>query len=245
MDKKSNIYCLFEQSSTFKNAFKRAGFKKVIDVDIKNDFGETDEFCNIFDDVELYYTTGNSPLMGSITKNDFIMAFFPCIYFSQFNCLYFTGKSNVYNGLSECEKINKIIERAESRQYFYDILLKFCWIVMERQIPCIIENPYSGANHYLYNNFPFEPKIIDLNRNLRGDYYKKPTQYFCLNFEPTKLNSIQKKYKAKTINGISGHKFDGTCNVERSLISPEYAENFINDYILGKKTERTERTLFN
>ena len=46
------------------------------------------------------------------------------------------------------------------------------------------------------------------------------------------------------INIISGHKLGGTCNVERSLISPEYAFNFINDYILGKKTERTERTLF-
>ena len=116
---------------------------------------------------------------------------------------------------------------------------------MERQIPCIIENPYSGENHYLYNNFPFEPEIIDLNRNLHGDFYKKPTQYFCLNFEPTRFNSIQKKYKSKTINAVSGHKFDGTCNVERSLISPEYADNFINNYIIGNKTERTERTLFN
>ena len=36
MDKESNIYCLFEQSGSFKNAFKRAGFEKVIDIDIKN-----------------------------------------------------------------------------------------------------------------------------------------------------------------------------------------------------------------
>ena len=118
MDKQSNIYCLFEQSGTFKNAFKRAGFKKVIDVDIKNGFGETDEFCNIFDDVELYYTTGNSPLMGRITEKDFVMAFFPCIYFSQSNCLCFTGQSVNYKGLSECEKINKIMKEPSNGNIF-------------------------------------------------------------------------------------------------------------------------------
>lgn len=34
-------YCLFEQSGTFKNEFKKLGYE-AIDYDIKNEFNETD-----------------------------------------------------------------------------------------------------------------------------------------------------------------------------------------------------------
>ena len=36
-----NVYCLFEQSGTFKNELKALGVNAE-DYDIKNDFGETD-----------------------------------------------------------------------------------------------------------------------------------------------------------------------------------------------------------
>lgn len=38
------VWCLFEQSGTFKNAFKELGYE-AYDVDILNDFGETDFTC--------------------------------------------------------------------------------------------------------------------------------------------------------------------------------------------------------
>jgi hypothetical protein len=36
----------------------------------------------------------------------------------------------------------------------------------------------------------------------------------------------------------------GLCSEERSLISPDYARNFICDFIIGKEQEHSERTLF-
>lgn len=36
----------------------------------------------------------------------------------------------------------------------------------------------------------------------------------------------------------------GVCSSERSMISPDYARNFICDFILGKVQKHTERLLF-
>ena len=48
----------------------------------------------------------------------------------------------------------------------------------------IVENPYSKI-HYLHNNFPYKPALTDKNRQMRGDYFAKPTQYWFINCEPT------------------------------------------------------------
>ena len=36
----------------------------------------------------------------------------------------------------------------------------------------------------------------------------------------------------------------GICDEERSMISPDYARNFICDFILGKEQEYSQRSLF-
>ena len=36
----------------------------------------------------------------------------------------------------------------------------------------------------------------------------------------------------------------GVCSEERSMISPDYARNFICDFILGKEQQNTLLTLF-
>ena len=41
MEIKGKVWCFFEQSGTFKNEFKKLGYEAV-DVDIQNNFGETD-----------------------------------------------------------------------------------------------------------------------------------------------------------------------------------------------------------
>ena len=41
------IHCLFEQSGTFKNEFKKLGFE-AYDYDILDDFGQTDYKINLF-----------------------------------------------------------------------------------------------------------------------------------------------------------------------------------------------------
>ena len=45
------VHCLFEQSGTFKNAFKKYGIES-IDYDIQNEFGETDNVMDIFSEIE-------------------------------------------------------------------------------------------------------------------------------------------------------------------------------------------------
>lgn len=43
-------HCLFEQSGTFKNAFKKNGIQ-AFDYDIRNDFGETDNLVDLFAEI--------------------------------------------------------------------------------------------------------------------------------------------------------------------------------------------------
>lgn len=45
------VYCLFEQSGTFKNAFKKLGYD-CEDFDIQNEFGETDNVVDLFSEIE-------------------------------------------------------------------------------------------------------------------------------------------------------------------------------------------------
>lgn len=45
------VHCLFEQSGTFKNEFKKLGIEAE-DYDILNDFGETDHVIDLFAEIE-------------------------------------------------------------------------------------------------------------------------------------------------------------------------------------------------
>lgn len=171
------------------------------------------------------------------------MAFFPCIYFCENNELYFTGKHMNLSRLSTKEKIETILQRARDRQSMYELCLKLFCVCDVRNIRLIMENPFSYA-HYLVNNFPYKAVLIDNNRTLRGDFYKKPTQYWFLNCEPTYGKSFQESYIHKHIaSGKPGIK-GGICSEDRSMISPDYARNFICDFILGKEQEYSERSLF-
>jgi len=238
----NKVFCLFEQSGTFKKAFQRHNIWAQ-DYDIQNQFNETDHVIDIFDHINMAYYTADKTLFDLVTPDDLIMAFFPCIYFAEINQMYFSGTSVNFRELDNVTILSNVIERAAERQKYYDYLLKLCYIVESRKLRCIIENPYS-INHYLYNNFPYKPSVIDFDRSLRGDYFRKPTQYFFINCQPTKLTTIDRKYKPKKIRSMTGHNGSGICNTERSMISPEYADNFINDYILGIRTNKTQKTLF-
>ena len=45
------IHCLFEQSGTFKNEFKKLGYE-AFDYDILNDFNQTDYVVDLFSEIE-------------------------------------------------------------------------------------------------------------------------------------------------------------------------------------------------
>lgn len=143
------------------------------------------------------------------------------------------------------EKIMKTnITRLEEREYYFKILLKFVSICSSREIKLVIENPWNTSRQtFLQCNF-IEPSLIDTNRCLRGDYYVKPTAYWFINFTPTNGKSFQKvKAKKRIIDCKRGIKA-GICSEERSMISPDYARNFICDFIIGKEQQHTMRDLF-
>jgi len=48
------VYCFFEQSGTFKNEFKKLGYEAE-DFDIQNEFGETDNVIDLFNEIETEY----------------------------------------------------------------------------------------------------------------------------------------------------------------------------------------------
>lgn len=239
MEINGKIHCLFEQSGTFKTQFKKLGFE-AFDYDIQNNFSETDFVIDLFAEIEKAYT-GAASVFDTFTSDDLLLAFFPCIYFCENNQLFFTGKNNnyQYHNLTEVEINKEILERAKKREYFYSILLKLFTICAIRNLRLIVENPYS-INHYLHNNFPYKPAVIDKNRHLRGDYFKKPTQYFFHNCEPTQGQTYTTPRKILNIRTLTGNQGGGMCNESRSLISPEYARNFICDFVLGKVQKNTQ-----
>ncbi|MBQ1388982.1 MAG: hypothetical protein IIY78_05085 [Clostridia bacterium] len=229
-----NAYCLFEQSGTFKKEFHKLGIP-AFDYDICNDFGETSIQVDLFVEINCAYVHLPS-IFDEISPEDLILAFFPCTYFSSNNQMFFEGTNFAWRNLSQIERLDKIIERARVRNDYYVTLLKFCKVVEERQLRCIIENPYN-AHHYWRFNFPYRPTVIDMNRRLRGDYFKKPTQYIFINCAPAGKMSMQYDKTEKFINDVS--------TVERSMISPDYARNFICDNILGIDSGFTQPLLFN
>ena len=245
MEIKGKVHCFFEQSGTFKNEFIKLGIPAE-DYDIQNNFGETDHTDDLFKAIEDAYD-GKPSLFDNIRggqDGDLIMAFFPCIYFTgSTNPLYYTLENLNYQKMTTAQKIDAMLQRSKSRQYFYELIIKLVGVCLDRGFRIIIENPYLPL-HYLCNNFFKAPDVFDRNRQHRGDYFKKPTGYWYFNCVPTYGSSYQEPKEKKTIYCCRGSNKAGICSEERSLISPDYARNFICDFILGRPQPDICPTLF-
>lgn len=172
------------------------------------------------------------------------MAFFPCIYFEALQMTYYQLDCVNINHLPMTGRIEKVIERLQQRTYLHELLYKLVHASYKYGIRLIIENP-ATVPHYLIGtqNFP-KPTIIDKNRLLRGDYFKKPTAYWFFNCEPTQLFTLQNDKEQRIINKCKQGIKAGICSEERSMISPDYARNFICDFIIGKKQQIGQMNLF-
>ena len=217
-------HCLFEQSGTFKNEFKKLGYN-AFDYDILNDFGETDFKIDLFDEIDKAYK-GEKSLFDRFSREEIIIAFFPCTRFENQIQLSFRGEQKQEKSLSDAEKLQRGIVLHGELHNYYVLFSKLCIVAIQRKLKLIIENPYS-TSHYLIRYFSLKPKIIDNDRTLRGDNFKKPTQYWFINIEP-KYNIILEPLtivKHKTVN-------DCWNKVERSMINTQYANRFIREFIL-------------
>lgn len=87
----NKVHCLFEQSGTFKNEFKKLGIE-VEDYDIRDRFGQTDKQLDLFIEINKAYDKEMS-IFDDIRTSDLIFAFFPCTRFQSYNQLNFQGKN--------------------------------------------------------------------------------------------------------------------------------------------------------
>lgn len=243
MEIKGKVHCFFEQSGTFKQEFIKLGIPAE-DYDIQNHFWQTDHMDDLFKAIEDAYD-GKPSLFDNITPDDLIMAFFPCIEFCDAKTMIFRGVSIFQKNWSLEKKMTKNIEFARTREYFYETLLKMVAVVARKGLRMIIENPWNDSQAtYLQNNF-IEPTVIDMNRARRGDYYVKPTAYWFIGCTNTIGYSYQVNQNPKIVYKQHGDtQVTGRCDEQRSLISPDYARNFICDFILGKEQKHTLLTLF-
>lgn len=260
MEIKGKVHCFFEQSGTFKNEFIKLGIPAE-DYDIQNNFGETDHTDDLFQAIEDAYD-GKPSLFDNITPDDLIMAFFPCIKFC--NIAEYNQRSAQErwrrNGM-DIHRIYELLKKESDERYmFYQLALKLHAVVEFKGLRLVMENPWHETN---YTNYFWFKKVtfVDNDRTLRGDYFKKPTGYWFTNCEPTNGQSYQptprNKRKYTGIGTWSGrpnrHSKDetakgsaktGLCSEERSMISPDYARNFICDFIIGKQQINSQLQLF-
>lgn len=237
------VHCFFEQSGTFKNEFIKLGIPAE-DYDIQDNYGQTDHTDDLFKAIEDAYD-GKPSLFDNIVggEEDLILAFFPCIYFSCLSQMGISWGCTNYQKLSYKQKTEEILKRVANREKFFGLAVKMLTIAKERGIRLIMENPWSQQT-YLKANFVAPPTMVDNNRRLRGDYFTKPTAYWFINCDPTYGFTEQKDKKRVRILDCKGGVEAGLCSEERSMISPDYARNFICDFILGKEQEGTQLSIF-
>lgn len=238
MEIKGKVHCFFEQSGTFKNEFIKLGIPAE-DYDVRDNFGETDHIIDLFAEIEKAYD-GRESIFDGFTSDDLLMAFFPCIHFCDAKTMVFKGVSIFQKNWDLGKIMDRNIEFAMERERFFILLMKLVSVCSHRDLRLIIENPWNDSGEtYLQRNF-IAPTIIDKNRTLRGDYYVKPTGYWFVNCTNTDGFTLQQDkdvrivYKERDAIQIK----TGECSEVRSMISPDYARNFICDFILGIKQER-------
>ncbi len=223
-------HCFFEQSGTFKNEFKKLGYE-AYDYDILNDFNETDFIIDLFNEIEKAYNNRKS-IFDNISKEDMILAFFPCTRFEAIIPLKFRGEAIDQKNWDLNKKLEYSMKLQNELTELYNYLSKLVIVILRKDLKMVIENPYTQP-HYLTTYWCIKPTIIDKDRTERGDYYKKPTQYWFINCEP-KYNFIFEPLeyvKQKTI--MKAKKTDKTSiKVERSMIHPQYANRFIREYLI-------------
>ena len=226
------VHCFFEQSGAFKREFLCMGIPAE-DYDTRTDFGETDHVIDLFGEIEAGYD-GRPSVFDRIRAEDLIMAFFPCVYFCD-------AKTMMMKGTHECMrrrdlkgKMEMNIGQENMRHQYFLLLMKLVFIVADRGLRMIIENPWNtNGQSFLQNNF-IKPSLIDKDRSLRGDFFVKPTAYWFIGCEPTRGWTLDVNRNKKNVEDCRGkNKKAGMCDEMRSAISGDYARNFINDFILG------------
>ena len=232
------VHCLFEQSGTFKNEFKKLGYE-AYDYDILNDFNETDYVIDLFAEIEGGYE-GKPSIFDNISEEDLVLSFFPCVRFENQIMMCFRGQHWSQRSWTYKQKMEYCMQLLEELKHNYDLVNKQFIICMDRGLKLVMENPYS-QEHFLRRYWCYPPSIIDKDRRESGDYFAKPTQYWFLNcepkdnliFEPITYNHLGTADAIRLMNKEDYEKTGATSKkVARSMIHPDYANRFIRQHLI-------------
>lgn len=227
------VHCLFEQSGTFKNEFRKLGYE-AYDYDIQNEFGETDYVIDLFSEIEGGYE-GKPSIFDEISADDLILAFFPCVRFEDQIMLHFRCQCNTQKNWNNEQKLEYFMKLHEELHKMCCLISKMVLIAEKKKLKLMIENPYS-AQHYLKQYWCIQPSVIDKDRTINGDFMKKPTQYWFIGFEP-KNNLVFEP--VEQVETVKFKKLKNTNGVQRktmrSMIHPQYANRFIRQYLIDEK----------
>ena len=221
------IHCLFEQSGTFKNEFKKLGYE-AIDYDILNEFGETDNIIDLFKEIRNAYTRERESIFDFMNSEDLVMAFFPCVRFENQSLLLFRGDNSGFKNWDDERKLKYDLKLHEELAENYELITKLVLICKERNLKLIIENPYS-SQHYLIKYWALKPSLIIKNRREYGDYYEKPTMFYFVNCSPKNNFLFEPQVINKKLIVSQENK------TTRSLMSKDFANRFIREFILDYK----------
>ena len=116
------VFCLFEQSGTFKHEFEKLGIQAE-DYDILNDFGQTDHLTDLFAEIDKAYA-GQPSLFDEIGEMDLCLAFFPCTRFQAYNCSNFQGKNPGFKAWTTEQKLDYSMQLHEELHRLYILICK-------------------------------------------------------------------------------------------------------------------------
>lgn len=118
----NKVHCLFEQSGTFKNEFKKLGIEAE-DYDILDDFGQTDHVVDLFGEIEKAYD-GKPSLFDNIGDCDLVFAFFPCTRFEAKIPLGFRGQNPQQKNWSDEQKLTYSMKLHDELHNLYTLICK-------------------------------------------------------------------------------------------------------------------------
>lgn len=140
----------------------------------------------------------------------------------------------------DLKKLKYSMKLHDELHELYELISMMVCVCIEKGLRIVIENPYTQP-HYLTTYWCIKPTLIDRDRSLNGDYYKKPTQYWFVNCEP-ETNFIFEPTENVETYVVDGkrNRDDISKKVERSLMHPQYANRFIRQKIIDDELSDLE-----
>ena len=170
-----------------------------------------------------------------MTQDDLILAFFPCTRFETKIIQWMRGETYSQKNWDDEMKLKYSMKLHGEMDMMYQLISKMVIVCLRKGLRLVIENPKS-IPHHLTDYWCLKPAIIDKDRRKNGDYYKKPTQYWFINYKPKNnlvfevLDYVPQIKSERVVKDDFG--LDRTT--ARSMIHPQYANRFIRQYLIDE-----------